>query len=560
MGWLDSRWVRCLPLVLAIFQIVVMVDTILKNPNNNNLKGNKYNIAPSSSVSERGITIVKKGISTGGEDAIDTQAEAETASPTGTGTETEKNLYTYTYSDDVENDEIGDGNESTQRTVYWMDHTAIYDNYFSGTWIQPIERFQRLNVDIMSSLEDASHRVFFENKEDVRMTVDWLDFAVEHLSKWCKKLDITNSNHNSVAIDKITGNLLRYIQATPEKTKVLLSKSESKVDKPLLHPTIAVISHGAVRTDDDTPIGNERSKNLTVTTLGATITSLLRVGIGRIVVTGLDDLDASTAMETFRLIGDQFAAYTDEVVIVDTELAYVNITEEKWIKSEYEDVHRPRATLYGLQEALNGNLDKVTAEKWLGTLHDQSYWKYIYSTEPDLILQTRFESLPAIHKALEKGRVVMPHRLQPVAHKLDLVGSNGEKYNGSDQIIPAKGKFHAMELDGAVDMCCDDGRNNPKWDPKDDPADTPCYTWWYDCGYTREWQGLGISEKVKHRRLLYYVPFIRLSNGANIISISGSEHERKCRPQKRQTPSDVCQRPTSSGRSFAISEQNDSTQ
>lgn len=295
-------------------------------------------------------------------------------------------------------------------------------------------------------------------------------------------------------------------------------------------------------------------------TLGATIASLIRVGIGRIVVTGMDEADEDFAHATFDLIGEQYAAL-EEDHIVTTEFGYAQITNETWYKAEYEDVNRPRATLYGLQEALKGNLDnQMKTDEWLGTLRDKSYWKYVYFTEPDLILQTRIPSLPAIHKALERGRVLMPHRIQPITHESDLIAPDQTKYNGATDLLPATGKLKdIMDLDGDVDMCCDDGKDHPKWDGKDDPTDTACYTWWYDCGFTREWQNLGISEEVKHRRLLYYTPLMRLSHGANLISISGSEHERKCRPRKRQTPDDICQRPSISGRSYAISEKRDKT-
>mmetsp|Transcript_10346 Transcript_10346/g.24645 ORF Transcript_10346/g.24645 Transcript_10346/m.24645 type:complete len:553 (-) Transcript_10346:175-1833(-) len=537
-----SRLSRYVLISLAIFQIIVMYDTFRNKTIEANLKGNTEKMS-------KKITYIHNAE----KESTENDDVAETINPSGTSTST--STYEYTYSDDVENDEAdNDSGGAVRRTLYWMDHTAVKDFYYSGSWIQPIEPFLDLRIESMQSLEDASHRVYFENEKNVRMSVDWLDFAVEHLSKWCKKLDLLAPHHNSVAIDKINGNLLTYIQATPAKTKTLKSMLKTESEMPLLHPTIAVISHGAI-IRKDTPLSYERGKNLTVTTLGATIASLLRVGVGRIVVTGMKEVDEELAKEAFRLIRAQYETLNGEY-IVTTEFSYVKIANETWYKTKSEPINRPKATLYGLQEALNGNLKTQTeTDKWLGTVHDESYWKYVYFTEPDLILQTRIASLPAIHKALERGNVLMPHRLQPVTHESDLIGPENTKYNGPSQNLPATGKFkNVIELDGEVDMCCDDGREHPKWDGKDDPADKACYTWWYDCGYTREWQNLGIPEKVKHRRILHYTPLIRLSHGANIISISGSEHERKCRPRKRKTPDDICQRPSLSGRSYATSE------
>mmetsp|Transcript_205 Transcript_205/g.495 ORF Transcript_205/g.495 Transcript_205/m.495 type:complete len:559 (+) Transcript_205:124-1800(+) len=553
MRWSNSIWIGCTIVLLAVFQMVVIVDTIRKKPRaststtrtSTNLK--RSTEQPKKNIAEATPTEITKDEH---DEVEDEEDEIEVEIPT----------YTYSYSDDVEKDEEeGDGNsnESSRRTVYWLDHTAMSENYFSAAWLQPIEPFKSLNVASMNMLEDASHRVFYENKENVRQPVDWFDFAVEHLSRWYKKLDVLAPHHNSVAIDKITGNLLKYIEATPEKTKALSLASKSNKSKlPLLHPTIAVISHGAI-VNDETSLTLERSKNLTTTVLGATITSLLRVGFGRIVVTGLNQADEDAALETFSLIGAQYESYGEDNAIVSTELEYVKITNKNWYKTEIMDVNRPRASLYGLNKALNGEFkNPEETKKWLGATHDPSYWKYVYSTEPDLILQTRATSLPAIHKALERGRVLMPHRLQPLTHEYDLIGPDQTKYTVTDNHIPAVGKFKdVMDLDGEVDMCCDGGKQHPKWDGKDDPTETPCHTWWFDCGYTSAWKGLGLSEEVKHRRLLYYTPLLRLNQGTNIISIAGSEHERKCWPRKRKTPDDVCQRPSPSGRSFAISEQ-----
>jgi len=500
-----------------------------------------------------------------------TSEQMKTATATATATATDKTtVMTAAADDDADADE-------QQRTVYWLDQSALDDDkadYFSGTWYMPIQNFRSLNAKAMLTVEDASHEAFFENREDVRMTVDWLDFANEHMSRWYKKLDVLSADNNDVAIKKITGNFLKYIQATPARTKALMAmlKSKSKSAptststsspvRPLLHPTIAIISFGGILKKSGTVLEMERSRNLTITTLGATITSLLRVGFGRIVCTGIDDIDKIFVMDAFELIRRQYEDYfaknhDDGNVIGTTELAYVRITDKKMYKTKYVNVNRPRASIYGLQKALTGkyknkNDGGVTkTEQWLGTVHEPSYWKYVYSTEPDLVLQTRVASLPAIHKALERGRVLMPHRLQPVTHESDLID-----YDNNGNSMPAQGKFKdILDIDGDMDMCCDDGIARPQWNKEDDPTETRCYTWWWDCGYTSDWQNLGISEEVKHRRLLYYTPLIRLSQGTNIASISGSEHERKCRPRKRNTPNDICQRPSPSGRSYATEEE-----
>mmetsp|Transcript_10345 Transcript_10345/g.24644 ORF Transcript_10345/g.24644 Transcript_10345/m.24644 type:complete len:194 (-) Transcript_10345:1253-1834(-) len=170
-----SRLSRYVLISLAIFQIIVMYDTFRNKTIEANLKGNTEKMS-------KKITYIHNAE----KESTENDDVAETINPSGTSTST--STYEYTYSDDVENDEAdNDSGGAVRRTLYWMDHTAVKDFYYSGSWIQPIEPFLDLRIESMQSLEDASHRVYFENEKNVRMSVDWLDFAVEHLSKWCKK-------------------------------------------------------------------------------------------------------------------------------------------------------------------------------------------------------------------------------------------------------------------------------------------------------------------------------------------------------------------------------------
>eukprot|EP00550_Attheya_septentrionalis_P009202 CAMPEP_0198286760 /NCGR_PEP_ID=MMETSP1449-20131203/5739_1 /TAXON_ID=420275 /ORGANISM="Attheya septentrionalis, Strain CCMP2084" /LENGTH=310 /DNA_ID=CAMNT_0043984555 /DNA_START=221 /DNA_END=1150 /DNA_ORIENTATION=+ len=279
-------------------------------------------------------------------------------------------------SKNVENDD-GDADEQ-RRTVYWLNQSAIdakKADYFSGTWYMPIQNFRSLNPKDINNLEDATTKAFWQNIEDVRMTVDWLDFAVEHMSRWYKKLDVLNANNNDVAINKITGNFLKYMQATPARTKALMvamcksksapsTTSTSTTVRPLLHPTISVISFGPILKKNSTPLEMERSRNLTITTLGATITSLLRVGFGQVVCTGIDDIDEIFVMDTFDLIRRQYEDYfamnhDNGDAILTTELAYVRITDKEMYKYKYKDVNRPKASIYGLQKALTRKYNKT---------------------------------------------------------------------------------------------------------------------------------------------------------------------------------------------------------
>ena len=440
--------------------------------------------------------------------------------------------------DDENNSNSGSEDTQDEEDPLWLNHKQIEDyhhaDYYSGSWLMPMNRFESLKAKGINVLEDASHLPFYENKENVRMPVDWLDFSTEHMSRWFKDLDVVGENHNEVGINLITRNLMKYIQDTPERTKALLAESEPYA--PSLNPTIAIISSGSlIRGDGDVEV--RRSANLTVTTLGATIASLLRAGVGRIVCTGVNDADEVSVKETYALLAEQYTDRGDW--IATTEFSYVQMEEELY-KSDLVDVNRPRGSIYGLQSALRGDFNESYTEAWLGNVRKPDFWRYVYFTEPDLVLQTRLSSLPAIHDALESGRVLMPHRFELNPHEADL-SEDGKLYNGN--MLPAKGKFlDILDLDGDVDMCCDGGNDRPSWDKEDDPTEHKCGDWWWRCGYNNHWIDAGISEEVKHRRILNYTPFIRLMQGVNIVAISGTEHERKCHPRKRRSSNDVCER------------------
>jgi hypothetical protein len=536
-------------LFLALCQIIVIYDTLRNNTNHE--QNNNTGVPNSSSALMAKIngnvlnSYVRQGdgSSDSGKDGSSNYDEDE---------------------DEDDGDVVGEQEgEREKRRVHWLDHKHTDGkmcDYYSGSWLIPIQNFQSLPAQDIRTLEDASHQVYYSSKQDVRMSVDWLDFSVEHLSRWYKKLDMFQERHNDIAINKITGNLLRYLQNTPLGTKKLVdsassssSSSSSEPSLPLLHPTIAVVS-AASMLNTKTPTSLKRSTDLTITTLGATVASLLRAGFGRVVCTGITEEDKLAVKETFALIAEQYADRGDW--ITTTEFSYVSM-EEEFYKSQYNSINRPKGTVCGLQKAFRGDFNASYTEKWLGTNRDPSYWKYVYFTEPDLVLQTRPSVLPAIHTALEKGRLLMPHRIEPIVHELDLIRhDDGRVYDGTNDYLPAEGDafLDILDLDGDTDMCCDGGNDRPSWDKKDDPTEGECTSWWWECGYTRPWEDAGIAEEIKHRRILKFTPFVKLTNGIDLVAMPGTEHERRCHPRKQTAPNEVCKRPSSSGRSFATYE------
>ncbi len=532
-------WLRTAIAALTVFQIIIMFDTFVKMPKPERsdsstsalrrINGEIISVAPRK--------IVDYVPDVDGVDGIDDDDDAD-----------------HDDDDDINsrsNNDFGGGEDeivatkdttmaSETRQVFWLDELQFdshKSDYYSGSWYLPVERLDAAPAEKINNLESASHVAFYPNSKHARMSVDWLDFSVEHLSRWIKSFDMFAKHHNDIAVNRLVANLEKYIQDTPERTKALLSASES--ERPLLHPTLAVIAASSLL-DNRSDVSIERSRKATAAMLGATIASMLRAGFGRIILTVVNEEDLRAVRESLDLIGKQYADRQDW--ITDTELGYVFVDEELY-KTPLVPFNRPKAAVYGIQQALNGNFNASYTEEWLGKTNKPDYWKYVYFTENDLILQTRPASLPGIHNELEQGHALFPHRLEAVPHKLDVTDENGKVYN-QDRFLPADGKFsNIMDLDADKDMCCDGSNDRPSWKKEDDPPEKHCYSWWWQCGYTREWKELDISDEVKHRRILNYAPFIRLNQGTNIISISGSEHERKCHPRKRLTPSDICEQP-----------------
>ena len=404
---------------------------------------------------------------------------------------------------------------SQKREVKWMDDSHFkYLDYFSATWILPVHIFlDNVETEGMDSVESAVHRVRRFNRDKVRMSVDWLDFSVEHMSKWWKLVGVTKDSFNDVGINVINNSFLQYIHQSP------VAEEENDDTLTLLHPTIAVIAF-APSIDANTKISKERSKKLTIYALAATIESLKRVGFGRIVVVGIDTDDKQYAVEAFDLVRPKDMSQQNANNITTIELAYVQVTEESWYKTKNIMVNRPRASLIGLQRALKGGLGDNETKEWLGVTHPAKYWKYIYLTEPDTILQTRRASLGSIHKELESNKVLMPHRIQPIPHEDDLKGSDSHNY------VRYFGSFAdkaVVEIDNENYSCCDNGPMRPH------EATPRCGIFWYFCGfyYTPLPKEPEKYDQQLHKLLNY--TFIRLTKGTNIV-FAGSEHGRTCTP------------------------------
>lgn len=269
---------------------------------------------------------------------------------------------------------------------------------------------------------------------------------------------------------------------------------------------------------------------LTVSSMAATMASLIKVGFGRIVIVGLmSEMENDFVKETFRCLrlsldADETSAYdalNDTTMpisrIGQTEIGYAQAHPEE-CKSKHAKSNIPRGALFILQQAFKGNLDPTRMHDVFGSTTDKSYWKYIYLTEPDMILQTKPLALPTLKRALDEGLNLFPHRLQPLPHESDFIGMKNDRF-----FVNAKGNFSTVlnldSLDRAA--CCDEQMGKYK----------PFHEYFYpNCGRPFWWMCGFHDDKKNHSHLEPY-PLMRLQQGTGIVSLAATEHGRRCVPK-----------------------------
>ena len=386
------------------------------------------------------------------------------------------------------------------------------------------------------------------------MTRDWLDFSVEHLSKWWKILQALTDVSSPIPYQTIVSRLVFYIRND------VLNKLPEEEDLPqnvttTTRRTIAVIPFMPYKSR------TERSswgQHLTVASVAATISSLARQGFGRVVLASFDSEDDFYVRTAIRLLRDKslweaapssventdldwertiqgaFQEYlgnskadesTNSSLFVSRfgaiEIGFVSMTRPK-------DKHRrnvPRATLKGLRNAFLGNFNTSETELWLGPRsRDPSFWRYVYLTEADTILQTRRSNLPDFQTILDNNLLLVPHRLQPVPHESDVQG-----YDDNRRFIPSLGPMKEVRsLDASLNggaSCCDLGINRPC-----SPAGSKspfCKQGWY---FNETRQKETIEKSLQRHSLLWNYSLVRLEQGVGIVTLAANNHGRQCLP------------------------------
>ena len=238
------------------------------------------------------------------------------------------------------------------------------------------------------------------------MTVNWMDLSVEHLSKYIKHF----GREGPTVQQRLTEILMSYLD---NAQAVDLSSFSSALEL-AVHNTLVLIPLKANKLKQD--------NNLSQLQLAATLASLWRFGMGRAVVVGVSDLEREIAEGAFGLLRERLSVHS-------MELAYVEYTN-----NDTPTKNVPRLALKGLQFVMNpSNIDNAQTQEWLGPNPD--HWKYVYYTEPDLLLQTRPSAMPAITEALSQGVLMTAHRLEPIPHQRDFPFMNKRDNAATGQLL-----------------------------------------------------------------------------------------------------------------------------
>jgi hypothetical protein len=381
---------------------------------------------------------------------------------------------------------------------------------YSGMWWQNRAVFLTDHFEKVKMLEYASFNAFAMHDGrtsggGVLLTRDWLDLSVEHLSKYVKHLDLYYKEKSAVR-ERLMEILQTYIH------NAVGYPISSGTEELAVHSTIAILPLKAA--------AGETENELIVLEMGATLASLWKVGIGRAIVVGVSESEQKLAEDAFALLKEKLA-------IRPMELAYVQhlaVTIE-------ESLLVPRVALVGLQKVMHpSNTDAAAQQAWLGS--DPSRWKYVYYTEPDLILQTRPSALPAITQVLKEGKLMVAHRLEPIPHQRDFPQTDDYRY-----VLPNTGSFADITQLGINDVCCDQGKYYPaNLDDTTTQAKVRlkggggCYGIWMLCGFGKKIKDYKDPAVIleSHHRLMQY-PFFSLRTGTGLPLVSA--HQRACVPR-----------------------------
>ncbi|KAL3822321.1 hypothetical protein ACHAXA_002636 [Cyclostephanos tholiformis] len=455
-----------------------------------------------------------------------------------------------------------------------------HQDAYSGSWWQSTSAFAGIQFfagdELLSpSQESATFQVFRDREKHVSVTRDWLDLGVEHMSKWWQQA-LPDFQERELAarsvVEKISTIFQRYVHshdrwaffhALPSSSS---SSSSWKVTRKDNSHTQALVTRSTIAVIAFTPSCRNcvfartvpGDRNLTdivnMWSLAATLMSLIQTGIGRIVVSSHLREDEDLVHGVFAIVANATSDWNyndigprtmlEFCVTPDAAIKAVDTDPEEWDW----DTNVPVAMLRQLHRVLVYKTTDVVEKCWLGE-GNRGRWEYVYFSEADLVLVTKPDALVGLGRALRAGRLLAPHRLQPLPHASDFGGID-EILHDNIYVIPNRPPFkEVIEVDSfgrsdrlgypfsscenaqVFDSCCDRGTYKPNLIHED------CGNFWWQCGYGAHSKKRMTSNPVTnqvpmimvaHKRLLGY-KLMRLKRGTGVMFAS-AEGGKTCRP------------------------------
>ena len=360
-------------------------------------------------------------------------------------------------------------------------------------WWQEKSHFLATEWVHFQTLETASWKAF--RNQRVRKTRDWLDLSVEHLSTFWKHFHHDQDERDVLAFQTIEASLENYVR---NASALYVSEKSAPFS------TIAILPFLG---------SNTTGHNLPEKALAATLASLWQIGIGRGVVVGPTASEEQVARRVF-------ASLNKKMTLRSMELEYIMAANA----TKRDLKMMPRVALRGLQLAMRGN-HSLERQRWLGS-GDTDKWKFVYFSEPDLILHARPSAMNALTIIMNEGKTLSGHRFQPVPHQQSFPG-----YDRPEKVLPHN-YSRLIEMDPLSDnqSCCDAGKyyfSNPSNRSK--PLRNKLCGWkwlWWQCGFLKKDQNYSDPAVVKelHKSLNYHFYFLKSGTGFPLVD----NHQRTC--------------------------------
>lgn len=318
--------------------------------------------------------------------------------------------------------------ERKQSYLRYGEDIEWINDLFSASWIMNVNRFMGINPEAIATVEDGCFQPFWQYINHVRMTRDWLEFAVEHMSQWWKTINIFEHNQT---LEAFIATLDRFGH-----------ESAADIVGTNLSNTIAIVAFMPYRSE------TINGQALTVSILNACLRSMSRYGIGRVVVVVPTVGDRDTYE---RIVPNMFGETTVVFRVV------------KEVKTRFIPTNMPYGAIVGLQRAFISDGDN-----WLG---NETHWNSVYLTEPDTLLHVKPTVLSDLMDGvINRGWVLTPHRLQPIPHASDLPSPL------SPVVVVPNNAYHQVQAIDSYTTCCWDSGN-------DRPQSENCNNFWYLCGF-----------------------------------------------------------------------------